>query len=261
MISFQMSKRKRFILTSVLLSLGFIGIQFLDNQYRFLAIGGLGLATLLLFIWSLREGLGLNLTLLTLVLPVFFTVGIGLFWFLLPASIFARLPAVFFYGLGIYALCLTTNIYTVAAIRTIALLRAARGVGFVLTLVTFFLIYDAILSLRATIPITVLASSLASYPLFLQGYWTIPLKTNFHKELFVISAISSIVIGQIAISLYFWPVTVVVGSLFLTVTVYVLLGLGQARLEARLFAQTVREYLVVGLLVFLGMFIATRWGG
>ena len=77
----------------------------------------------------------------------------------------------------------------------------------------------------------------------------------------MISAISSIVIGQIAISLYFWPVTVVVGSLFLTVTVYVLLGLGQARLEARLFVQTVREYLVVGLLVFLGMFIATRWGG
>lgn len=261
MISFKMSKRKKFILTSALLSLGFIGIQFLDNQYRFLAIGGLGLATLLLFIWSLREGLGLNLTLLTLILPVFFTVGVGLFWFLLPANIFARLPAVFFYGLGIYALCLTTNIYTVAAIRTIALLRAARGVGFVLTLVTFFLIYDAILSLRATIPLTTLAVSLISYPLFLQGYWTVPLKTKFHKDLFVISAISSIVIGQIAISLYFWPVTVVVGSLFLTVTVYVLLGLGQARLEARLFAQTVREYLIVGLLVFLGMFIATRWGG
>lgn len=261
MISFRMSKRKRFIVTSVLLSFGFIGIQFLENQYRFLAIGGLGLATFLLFIWSLREGLGRNLTFLTLVLPVFFTIGVGLFWFLLPVNIFARLPAVIFYGLGIYALCLTTNIYTVAAIRTIALLRAARGVGFVLTLVTSFLIYDAILSLRAAIPITVLATSLASYPLFLQGYWTIPLKTSFQKELFVISAISSIVIGQIAISLYFWPVTVVVGSLFLTVTVYVLLGLGQARLEARLFTQTVREYLIVGILVFLGMFIATRWGG
>ncbi len=256
-----MSKRKKFILTSILLSLGFVGIQFLDNQYRFLAIGGLGLFTLLLFVWSLREGLGLNLTLLALILPVFFTVGVGLFWFLLPVNIFARLPVVFFYGLGIYALCLTSNIYTVAAIRTIALLRAARGVGFVLTLLTFFLIFDAILSLRATIPVTSLAAALSSYPLFLQGYWSIPLKKGFHKELFMISAISSMVIGEIAVSLYFWPVTVVVGSLFLTVTVYVLLGLGQARLEARLFAQTVREYLVVGILVFLGMFIATRWGG
>ena len=67
--------------------------------------------------------------------------------------------------------------------------------------------------------------------------------------------------GEIALSLYFWPVTVVVGSLFLTIAVYMLLGLGQAKIEGRLFSQTVREYLIVGVLVFIGMFFATRWGG
>ncbi|MEJ2441669.1 MAG: hypothetical protein P8Y06_01980, partial [Patescibacteria group bacterium] len=158
-----MTKRRRFLVTSIILSLGFIAIQlistfkvnlFVENRFRLLTIGGLGLLTLILFSWSLKEGLRKNLTILSLVLPTFFTIGVGLFWFLLPANIFARLPAVIFYGLGIYALCLTTNIYTVAAIRTIALLRAARGVGFVLTLVTSFLIFDTILSLKASILIT-----------------------------------------------------------------------------------------------------------
>ncbi len=66
--------------------------------------------------------------------------------------------------------------------------------------------------------------------------------------------------GEVALGLAFLPVTVVVGSLFMTVAMYMLLGLGQAKLESRLFSQTVREYLVVGTLVFIGMFLATHWG-
>lgn len=255
-----MSKRQRFLLTSAILSLGFVGITFLDNQYRFLAIGALGFLTVASFIWSLWEGLAIDFTLLTLALPTLFTLGVGLFWFLLPASLFARLPIVIFYGIGIYVLCLTMNIYSVAAIRTIALLRAARGVGFVLTLVTSFLVFDAILSLKTSLLVTAFSVGLLSFPLYLQGFWAIPLEKEYSSELLQMSAVSSLVMGEIALVLYFWPATVVVGSLFLTVGVYMLLGLGQAKLEGRLFSQTVRDYLVVGVLVFIGMFFATRWG-
>lgn len=256
-----MSKRKRFVITSILLSLSFIGIQFLPDQFRMAAIAGLGILTIALFYWSLYEGLGIDMTLLSLVLPAFFTVGVGLFWFLLPVTIFTRLPVIIFYGIGIYALCLTMNIYTVAAIRTIALVRAAKGVGFVLTLITSFLVYDAILSLRASVWITAPSVALLSIPLFLQGYWSIPLEKEFFKDLLVMSLVSSLVVGEVATTLYFWPVTVVVGSLFLTVSVYTILGLGQAHLEGRLFSQTVREYLLVAVFVFFGMFLATSWGG
>lgn len=256
-----MTKRQRFVITSLTLSLGFVGIQFFQVPSRFISIGGLGVLTLILFVYSLREGLGRDMTLLTLVLPLYFTVGVGLFWFLLPASIFARIPIVIIYGIGIYALCLTSNIYTVAAIRTIALLRAARGVGFVLSLFTSFLVFDAILSLRTALPVTATLVGVTSFPLFLQGFWTITLEKEFNKHVLVISVVSALLIGELASLLYFWPVTVVVGSLFYTVAVYILLGLGQAKLEGRLFAQTVRDYLFVGLLVFLGMFLATRWGG
>ena len=256
-----MSKRKRFVITSLVLSLGFVAIQFLPDQYRMSAIAGLGILTITFFYWALYEGLGRNMTLLSLILPTLFTLGVGFFWFLLPSTVFTRLPVVIFYGIGIYALCLTMNIYTVAAVRTIALVRAAKGVGFVLTLVTSFLIYDAILSIR--VPIWLVAPSVVvlSFPLFLQGFWSVPLEKEFSLDLFSMSFISSLVVGEVATTLHFWPVTVVVGSLFLTVTVYMLLGLGQAHLEGRLFAQTVRDYLLVGIFVFFGMFLATSWGG
>lgn len=256
-----MSKRRRFLITSIILSLGFLGIQFLTDQNRFLAIGVLGALAATLFAWSLLEGLGRNMTLLTLILPMFFTLGVGIFWFLLPGSIFARIPIVIFYGAGIYVLSLTMNIYSVAAIRTIALLRAARGVGFVLTLVTFFLIFDAILSLRSPIWLTIPLVTVFSFPLFAQGFWSVNLQREFSKELVSLSAVSSLIIGEIAAALFFWPVSVVVGSLFLTVAVYMSLGLGQSKLEGRLFAATVREFLTVGLLVFIAIFFATHWGG
>ena len=101
---------------------------------------------------------------------------------------------------------------------------------------------------------------IASFPLYFQGFWTVNLDKSFSLKLVTISLISSIVMGEVAAALFFWPVTVVVGSLFLTVTSYMLLGLGQAYLEERLFVQTVREYLIVGVAVFLGMFLVTRWG-
>jgi len=255
-----MSKRRRFVITSLLLSLGFIAIQFLNDQNRFWAIGALGVLTVVLFYWSLMQSLGGKMTLLTLILPTIFTLGVGFFWFLLPANVFARIPIVMFYGIGIYVLCLTANIYSVAAVRTIALLRAARGVGFVLSLLTSFLVFDAILSVRTEIYILLPFTFIVSFLLYLQGYWSMLLETRFSKDLVILSGISSLLTMEVAAALYFWPVTVVVGSLFLTVTFYMLLGLGQAKLDGRLFSSTVREHLVVGALVFVAMFFATHWG-
>src|SRR3989344_156743 len=248
-----MSKRKRFIISSILCSLGFIGILFLPSNFRFISIGVLGLVTLMLFVWSLREGLGFDMTLMTLVLPFFFTVSVGFFWFLLPKGIFTYIVAIAIYSISVYALFLTSNIYTVAAIRTIALLRAARGVGFVLTLFTFFLVFDAIVSFRWPVYVSSFFVALLSLPLYLQGFWIITLEKYISKKLIIMTLIASLVMGEIAVSLFFWPATVVVASLFLTVSAYVLLGLGQSDLEDRLFIQTVREYLLVGAAVFIAI--------
>lgn len=256
-----MSKRLRFIISSLILSIGFIVIQFLEGSLKFPAIGILVLLTGIFSFWSFYEGLGKNMTWISLILPMMFTLSVGIFWFLLPANIYTRIPIVIFYSIGIYVLSTTMNIYTVSSLKTIALLRAARGVGFVLTLITSFLIFDAILSMRQNIFITVSLVFLSSFLLFLQSFWSINLEKKFDKDIFIMSLVSSLIIVELSALIYFWPVTVVVGSLFLTSGGYLLLGLGQAKLEERLFPTTIREYLTVVFIVLIGMFFATRWGG
>jgi hypothetical protein len=86
------------------------------------------------------------------------------------------------------------------------------------------------------------------------------LDTVFSKDLLSLSLISSLITTEVAAALFFWPVTVVVGSIFLTVSFYLLLGLGQAKLDGRLFKDTIREHLTVGILIFIAMFLATHWG-
>lgn len=255
------SKRKRFVISSFLLSLGFLGIQSFPESFRFVSIGVLGIFTLIFFILSLWEGLSKDATLLTLILPFFYTLSMGLFWYLLPSSIFYRALIVISYGIGIYGLNMTMNIYTVSAIRTIALLRAARGVGFVLTLFTLFLIFDNILSIRLYFYWTSLITALISFPIYLQGFWSATLEKYIGREVILTSLVSSLATAEIMMSLFFWPVTVAVGSSFLTLTAYVLLGLGQSYLEGRLFTKTVVEYLVVAVLVFIIMYSFTSWRG
>ncbi len=254
------SKRIRYIISSTILVSGFASIQFLEDRYKFIAIGFLVVLTGVFSVWSFFEGIGINMTLVSLILPMMFTLGVGIFWFLLPASIYTKIPIILFFVVGIYVLLSTMNIYTVSSTKTIALLRAARGVGFVLTLITSFLIFDAILSMRQHLYVNVPMILSSSFLLFFQGFWAIELEKKPSKEVVVLTLISTLIMVEMSLIIFFWPVTIVVGSLFLTSGVYVLLGLGQTKLEDRLFPSSIREYVTVGLIVLLGMFFATRWG-
>lgn len=254
-----MNKRIRFIITSIILSGGFFALSFLENQDRFVGIAALSVFSVVLFVWALFEGLGKNATLFVLILPVLYTLGVGLFWFLLPATILATLPVIILYGVGIYALCLTTNIFTVSTIRTIALSRAAKGVGFVLTLFTAFLLYDALLSLRVSPIYVVPASFVISFPLLLQGLWSSQLEKRVDKGIVLYAFIFSFEIACFSLITFFWPLSLIESSLLLTVATYVFLGLGQAKIEGRLFKTTVREYAVVGIMVMVFMILSTSW--
>lgn len=256
-----MTKRKKFLITSGLLAGAFLVIQIANVLFRYEAILVVILASLILTVWSLRDTLTRNATLLTLVLPVGFTAGVGLFYFLLPAGLFTRIPIVLIYALGMYALLLTANIYSVAAIRTIALLRAAHTVGFLLTLVTAFFLFDTMWSFRSFPWINGLLAGLLSFPLVLQSLWSIELEEKVKRSIIELSIVSSVAIGEIGFVISLWPVTVVVASLFLTSLLYVLLGLSQAEITGRLFRKTVKEYLFVGLVVLIAVYVSAKWGG
>lgn len=256
-----MSKRQKFIISSLVLAGGLLVIQTLEPEFRYQAIFALTLVSALLTLWSLREALSGIRFLTTALLPTLFTAGVGLFYFLLPSNIFSQLPVIVLYAVGIYALLLTENIFSVAAIRTIQLLRAAHAVGFLLTLLTAFFLFDTIFSFRLSGWWNSLAVFGVSLPLFLQGLWSVNLEEKLTRRILDYTIFLSLVTGELAFIISFFPITIAMASLFLTTTIYVTLGLIQAEFQERLFKQTIYEYLAVGIVVLLVMLITSKWGG
>lgn len=255
-----MTKRKKFVFTSVFLSLGLIAVQLVKLEVRYQAIAGLTLLSGLLTAWVLYKDLSGIEWLPILILPIFYTAGSGLFYFLLPEKWLSRFLVAGLYGVGVYALLCTENIYSVAAIRTIQLLRAAQTVGFLLTLATAFFLFDTIFSLRLQFWLNFSLSFLAAFPLVLQSLWSVELEERISQMVLFYTLILSLILAETALFLSFWPVTVATGSLFLTTTLYVLLGIAQENFKERLFKKALKEYLWVGAIVFLTTFLITRWG-
>lgn len=255
------SKRQKFIISAALLSASLLTIQLANVSWRYQAIFGLTILTYLLSAWSLREGVSGIEWLTVLILPTLFTAGVGLFYFLLPASWLARLPVAALYGLGLYALLLTENIFSVAAIRNIQLLRSAHAVGFLLTLLTAFFLYDTILSFRLPFWLNFVFVFLVSFPLFIQGLWSVKLEEKISGQIWFYSLALSLILAEGVLALSFWPVTVSAGSLALVTIMYVVLGLTQHYLSQRLFKRTINEYLTVGIVVLLVIILTTHWGG
>jgi hypothetical protein len=159
-----------------------------------------------------------------------------------------------------YALFLSENIFSVAAIRTIQLFRSAWAVSFLLSLLVSFLLFDTILSFRFPFYYNFVFALGISFLLFLHGAWTVNLEEKITGKLLLYSAIMSLGVGEIILVLTFWPTSLTLSSLFLTSLVYVCLGLTQAQLSERLFKKTIREYLLVGIAVFLVLLFYTNWG-
>jgi hypothetical protein len=167
-----MRKRQKFVFTSILLTIGMGLSQLPSLEWRYGATALLAAVSWVLSAWSLREGL-VGIEWVTVVLPqTIFTTAMGLFFILLPDAWWWRLAIILLFGVGQYVLLLTANIYSVAAIRTIALFRAAQAVGFVMTLVTGFLLFNTILSFKMgfwfNAPLITIASFLLLLPALCQ---------------------------------------------------------------------------------------------
>lgn len=255
-----LTKRRKFILSSLLLTAGLLYTHFGQIENRYLVIGILSVLSIPLTIWSLMEALTLPIGLTSWILPAFFTAGVGLFYFLLPTSVISAVPVIILYFLGMYALLLSENIFAVASLRTIQLFRSALAVGFLLILVTSFLLFDTVLSFRLPFYLNALLVFCISFFLFLQGTWSVILEEKVSKRILLLSFCLSLAIGETALILSFWPLAITLGSLFLTALVYVFLGLIQASLTDRLFKKTIEEYMAVGVAVLFVLLFYTSWG-
>ena len=256
-----MRKRQKFVLTAILLTGAIAAIQLLSLEYRYGLIVFLTLVSWVLSGWSLKEGLsGVEWGMVPLPL-VLYTAGIGFFFILLPAHWLWRSLVLLLFGVGQYALLLTANIFSVAAIRTIALFRAATAVGFVMTLVTGFLLYNTLLSFRLPFWANGAGVAAISFLLLLPALWSVELPEKISTRIASYSAGLAGVVGMLALAIAFWPISLAVASLFLTTALYVSLGLAQHQFSGRLFIRTIWEYVTVGVVVLITMLATAGWGG
>lgn len=255
-----MAKRRRFVFIALILSLGLLGTQFTNLEWRYQAVGGLGILAYFLSAWGLKEDLKGIEWLTLFVLPTFYCVAVALFYFLLPEKILTRFLILLLFGVGFYGILLTENIFSVAVVRTIQLFRAAQAVGFFLTLLTAFFLIDTVFSFRQGAWLNSLIIFLLAFPLVLQGLWCILLEKRLSAKTLIYSLALSLCLSELAFFISFWPVTIVIASLFLITGLYVGLGLVQHYFGGRLFKATVLEFLRIGGLVLLIIFLITNWG-
>ena len=196
------TKRRKFLLVSVLLSVGLLVVQRLPVESRYSAIVFFALSAYLLTAWSLFKDLhGVN-WLVNLILLTMYPVSVALFYFLLPQAVVTRTIVVILFAVSMYALLLTANIFAVASIRTIQLLRAARAVGFLLSILTSAFLFHVIFSLRVGAVLVGTLVLLVSLPILWQGTWSYVVSNTIKRE-FYYALVGSIVIAQLAVAMSF----------------------------------------------------------
>src|SRR5690554_6157654 len=135
-----MRRREKFVIASVVLSLGLWSLQLIQLEYRYYAVAVFSIITYLVSAWSLAEDLQRFEWATILPFPALYAASVALFYFLLPESVLSRLFSVGLFGVGMYALLLTSNIFSVAKGRTIQLVYAAHAIGLLFTLLTSLLL-------------------------------------------------------------------------------------------------------------------------
>jgi hypothetical protein len=256
-----MSKRAYFLISSFFLTGVFFFLSKISFQWKYAGIIGFSVGvmiyqSLLFYTMSVKKE---NL-LVSTILPGFFSLTAGLFRFLFAVNWVWQIILLIVYFFGIYTLFLIENVFLVSIeVKTVPLYRAASTVGFLITLITAFFAYEIIFSFRLAGWQNALLVFVINFLLLLHFFWKTNLGKIFCVDNLVSSSIFSLILGEIALAISLWPLETTKSALYLTSVSYVFLGLAQAHCQEKLFKETIREFILVGLGTFLALFFVTSW--
>jgi hypothetical protein len=258
----EISKRQQFILITFLLTLILVLTQLISLEYiRYPLVVLLAAITYIGSAFGLREDLK-GVEWFTLLIPLtLYSAAVAMFYFLLPARWLTRIPVVFLYAVGLYGYLLTQNIYNVAANRTIALLRAARSVGFLLTILTYYLLVLTILSFRSYPIFNSFLIGIISWLHIFPALWSVELTEKASGKVVAISIALAVILAELAWAFSMWPMPTTMIALLLSSVLYSTVGMGQEYLAQKLYKKTIIEFVSVCVIVFLAAILTTRWRG
>ncbi len=246
-----MRRREKIVILSILLSLVLLLVQTVAFDYRWMALLGLTGLTYLGAAFVLREDLNKHELITVVPMPALFALATGWFYFILPQHFVSRVILLVLFGIGMYALLLTSNIYAVAKAKTIQLLYAAHAIGQLFTLLTMFLFASTIFSLRLPFYMTTGILGLILLPLVLMSLWSVRLLPRLAKEEVILSLIIVLVLVELTLALCFLPLPIWYSALFLMTTLYIGIGVAHNSLRGRLFVKTLREYSLLAVFIIV----------
>lgn len=254
-----MRRREKFVLSSILLSLGLLAVQYVSLDWRYLGVLLFSVSSYFVSAWALSDDLQGFEWLVILPLPALYAAAVGSFYFLLPANFVSRLFDLVLFGMGMYALFLTSNIYSVAKGRTIQLLHAAHAIGLLFTILTSLLFINTIFSLRLPFYWNAILVGLLHFPLIFMSIWSVTLEQKIDKSQLELAGMFTLLLMEFAAVLSFLPLSVWNISLFLMTFLYMGLGVLQSYLQDRLFQSALAEY--SGVAFFIGILFLLLFPG
>jgi hypothetical protein len=254
-----MRRREKFILSSVLLSFGLFATQYVPLEYRILGSLLFFLIAYLVSAWALFEDLE-GIEWLTIIpFPAFYAVSVSLFYFLLPSNALSLIAILAVFGVGMYGIYLTANIYSVAKIRTIQLLRAGHAVDLLFKLVMMFLLANTLFSSHFPFWMNGGLIFVATIPLALTTLWSIELKKRLERHVLFGTIVTALLVGELALILSFMPGSIWTNSLYLVGMFYTCLGILTTKFSGRLFQNTIWEYTTFWVLMTVVYFVLLPW--
>lgn len=256
-----LNKRQKIIFSAIIIGLGFIlitqPVNVLFRRYYLVAI--LGVVAYVLILISLWKGMTKTKAILLLILPICYVVAFPGFYFLFKyVRWLTRLPAALFFGISLYWLILSQNILNVAADRAIPLYRAASTANFVYTIFSFILIVSIVFSLNLDFYVNGVIIALISFPLSLQSLWSIKME-QLSSQIVVYSVVISLILGESAAALSFWPQASLVTALYVNSIYYIFLGILSEYLRDRLKKKVILEYGQIGAGLMIIIFFLTNF--
>ncbi len=245
MMKIKLRRREKFVLTALILSLLLFATQLVDLTFRYWALLVFAISSYFLSAWSLAEDLEKHEWLSILPLPALYALSVGLFNLFIPSGWLSRLSLFVFFALGMYALLLSVNIFSVAKARTIQLYYAAQTITLFFTLLISFLFTSTIFVLKLPVWAIVPLVGLSHFPLVFSSVWIVRLSPVISREEVLISLLPTLVVMQFAVALSFLPLEVWLVALLIMAVLYLYLNFTQSYLKGRLFEKTLKEYFVV----------------
>lgn len=260
-----MSKRFKYFISSLFSALGFFMFITLpyDSRYFGLMVG------VVLVVFCFWFGLGIifeksfYIRIMSVLMPVGFFAGFGLFGALLPNNTIWAVMMSIIFGLMLYGMFLVENVFLVAiGFKTVPLYRAAYTVSLIITLLSAFFMFDSLFSFRLNFWWNGLWTMLISLLVFSYQFWAIAIELpddGKSKNMKTYVLVPAILIAELATVFSFWPTGIFKGSVYLVSVIFILSGLIQADLRDRLFRRTWLQYVWVGVAVVAAAMLTTKW--